>query len=37
MVDKAVWVIDRLVGAAKNLAARGIALHALFTKQDFDI
>jgi orotate phosphoribosyltransferase len=36
-VDKALSVIDRQEGAAENLAARGIALHPLFTKQDFDI
>ena len=36
-VRKALSVVDRQEGATENLAARGIALHALFTKQDFDI
>ena len=36
-VTKALSVIDRQEGATENLAARGIALHPLFTKQDFDI
>lgn len=36
-VSKALSVVDRQEGATENLAARGIALHALFTRQDFDI
>jgi orotate phosphoribosyltransferase len=36
-VSKALSVVDREEGAAENLAAHGIALHALFTRRDFEI
>jgi orotate phosphoribosyltransferase len=36
-VGKALSVIDRQEGATENLAARGITLYPLFTRQDFDI
>ncbi len=34
-VEKVITIVDRLEGAKENLAARGIALVALFTKDDF--
>lgn len=36
-VLKTVTVVDRLAGARENLAAKGIALEALFTRADFDL
>jgi orotate phosphoribosyltransferase len=34
-VERVVTIVDREEGAAANLAAEGLALHALFTKSDF--
>ena len=34
-VAKVVTIVDRLEGAAENLAAEGLALAALFTRKDF--
>jgi orotate phosphoribosyltransferase len=35
-VDSVLCVIDRLAGGKEALAARGLRLQALFTKEDLD-
>ena len=36
-IVKAIAVVDRLAGARENLAAQGIPLEALFTREDFGV